>query len=149
VTADSLTGAGFTASGITLPLTIAAGQTATLNLQFDPTGAGAATSNLTITSNASTSPTTVVALSGTGVQMAVDLAWDAPAAGTDPVTGYNIYRETGTSSTYVKLNLAVNAPVSFADPTIVAGLTYDYYVTSVDSSGNESTPSNTATVVVP
>jgi hypothetical protein len=55
------------------------------------------TANLTITSNASASPTTVVALSGTGVQTVVDLAWDAPAAGTDPMTGYNIYRATGTS----------------------------------------------------
>lgn len=38
--ADSLTGTGFNVSGITLPLTIAAGQTATLNLEFTPTVAG-------------------------------------------------------------------------------------------------------------
>jgi hypothetical protein len=109
VSADSLTGTGFTASGITLPLTIAAGQTATLNLQFEPMTAGAATSNLTITSNATTSPTTVIALSGTGVQLKTAPSWEA-LAGADTITGYNIYRAMGSSSTYAKLNSAVNVP---------------------------------------
>jgi hypothetical protein len=99
VSADSLTGTGFTASGITLPLTIAAGQTATLNLQFEPMTAGAATSNLTITSNATTSPTTVKTAP----------SWEA-LAGADTITGYNIYRAMGSSSTYAKLNSAVNVP---------------------------------------
>jgi fibronectin type 3 domain-containing protein len=35
------------------------------------------------------------------------------------------------------------------DATVTAGTTYEYYVTTVDTSGTESTPSNTATVAVP
>jgi fibronectin type 3 domain-containing protein len=43
----------------------------------------------------------------------------------------------------------VNAPEVFSDATVAIGASYDYYVTSVDSSGNESVPSNTATLNIP
>jgi predicted phage tail protein len=147
VSGVSLSGTGFTESGATFPLTLNAGQTATLSLQFEPTATGAATGKLTITSNASSS-TTVVALSGTGVPLAVDLSWSAPTGATE-IAGYNVYRATGTSSSYAKLNSSVNSPASFMDSTVAAGTSYEYYVTTVDSTGAESTPSNTATVVVP
>jgi hypothetical protein len=147
VSGVSLSGTGFTESGATFPLTLNAGQTATLSLQFEPTATGAATGKLTITSNASSS-TTVVALSGTGVPLAVDLSWSAPTGATE-IAGYNVYRASGTSSSYAKLNSSVNSPASFMDSTVAAGTTYEYYVTTVDSTGEESTPSNTATVVVP
>jgi centrosomal CEP192-like protein/ASPM-SPD-2-Hydin domain-containing protein len=148
VNSASLSGTGFTESGATFPLTLNAGQTATLSLQFEPTATGAATGKLTITSNASSNSTAVVALSGTGVPLAVDLSWSAPST-TSGITGYNVYRASGTSSSYAKLNSSVNSPASFMDSTVAAGTTYEYYVTSVDSTGTESTPSNTATVVVP
>jgi hypothetical protein len=44
-------GAGFTDSGITFPLTLNAGQTATLNIEFDPAATGAVTGQLTLASN--------------------------------------------------------------------------------------------------
>jgi hypothetical protein len=144
----SMSGTGFTESGATFPLTLNAGQTATLSLQFEPTATGAATGKVTITSTASSNSTTVVALSGTGVPLAVDLSWSAPSSSTQ-IAGYNVYRATGNSSSFAKLNGSVNSPASFMDSTVAAGTTYEYYVTTVDSSGAESTPSNTATVVVP
>jgi predicted phage tail protein len=148
VNSVSLSGTGFTESGATFPLTLNAGQTATLSLQFDPTATGAATGTLTITSNTSSNSTAVVALSGTGVPLAVDLSWSAPSTSAQ-IAGYNVYRATGSSSSFAKLNGSVNSPASFMDSTVAAGTTYEYYVTTVDSSGAESTPSNTATVAVP
>ena len=53
-------------SGATLPTTLNPNQSVTLNVQFDPTAAGAATGQLTIQSNSSTNGTAVVNLSGTG-----------------------------------------------------------------------------------
>ena len=144
-----MSGTGFTESGATFPLTLNAGQTATLSLQFEPTATGATTGKLTITSNASSNSTAVVALSGTGVPLAVDLSWNASSSSTDTISGYNIYRATGSSSSFAKLNSSVNSPDSYMDSTVQAGTTYEYYVTAVDSTGAESTPSNTATVVVP
>lgn len=147
VSSATLSGTEFTVSGATFPLTLNPSQTATLSLQFEPTATGAATANLTITSNASSNGTAVVALSGTGVPLAVDLSWSAPS-GTD-ISGYNIYRATGSSSSFSKLNSTVNAPASYMDSTVAASTTYEYYVTTVDAAGAESTPSNTATVAVP
>jgi hypothetical protein len=147
VSGATLSGAGFTMSGATFPLTLNAGQTATLSLQFDPTAAGAATGNLTISSDASSNSTAVATLSGTGVPMAVDLSWNAPSD--SEIAGFNVYRATGSSSSYSRLNGSVSSPASFTDSTIQAGITYQYYVTTVDSTGAESGPSNTATVVTP
>jgi hypothetical protein len=149
VNSVSLSGTGFTESGATFPLTLNAGQTTTLSLQFEPTATGAATGKLTIASNASSNGTAVVALSGTGVPLAVDLSWNASSGSSDTISGYNIYRATGSSSSFAKLNSSVNSPDSYMDSTVQVGTTYEYYVTSVDSTGAESTPSNTATVVVP
>jgi hypothetical protein len=143
----TLSGSGFTDSGVTLPLTLNVGQSATLNVQFAPTATGAATGNLTISSNSSTKSSDVVSLTGTGIALEIALNWDAPSGTT--VSGYNVYRATGSSSSFQKLNSSLNAPASYTDATIQANTTYEYYVTSVDSSGTESAPSNTATVVVP
>ena len=148
VSAASLSGTGFTMSGATFPLTLNPSQTATLSLQFEPTVTGAATGNLTITSNAASNSTDVVALSGTGVPLEVDLTWSAPST-SDSIAGYNIYRAASSTSSFARLNASVNSPASFMDSTVTAGTTYQYYVTSVDSAGTESTPSNTATVAVP
>jgi hypothetical protein len=149
VSAISITGTGFAVSGATVPLTLQAGQTATINLQFDPKSSGAASGQLTITSDATSNSTIGIGLNGTGSSYSVSLTWAAPSGASDQVVGYNIYRATGSSSTYVKLNSSVNAPVVFSDATVATGASYDYYVTSVDSSGNESVPSNTATLNIP
>ncbi len=151
ISAGTLTGTGFTMSGVTFPVTLSAGQVATLDLQFDPTTAGAATGSVTITSNDPTQGTVTIDLTGTGVvavSYEVQLTWDAPTSSTDPVVGYNIYRATG-SGPYQLLNTSVNTPTSFTDSTAVSGSTYNYEVTSVDASGVESAPSNVYTAAIP
>lgn len=151
----SITGSGFTFSGATFPLTLNPTQTATLSVQFNPASAGAATGQLTIASNSSSNPQMQIGLTGTGEATSssssyqVNLSWTAPSSSSDTVSGYNIYRATGSSSSFQKLNSSINAPVSYADSTVQGSTTYEYYVTSVDSSGAESVPSNTATVAVP
>jgi hypothetical protein len=62
----TISGARFTLSGISAPVTLTAGQSATFSVSFAPTAAGAASGNVAITSTAS-NPTLNIPLSGTGV----------------------------------------------------------------------------------
>lgn len=151
VSAGTLTGTGFTMSGITFPVTLNPGQTAALDLQFDPTTAVAATGLVTLTSNSASGATSTIALSGTGVSAAsyeVQLSWTAPATSADPVAGYNIYRSTSGGS-YQLLNTSMNVPTTYTDTTVQDGVTYNYEVTSVDASGVQSAPSNVYTAAIP
>jgi hypothetical protein len=151
ISATSLTGTGFTLSGATCPPTLNPGQAATLSVQFDPTATGAATGQLTITSNSSTGATAVIGLSGTGepASYSVSLSWEAPSSSTDPVAGYNVYRAPSGSSSYQLLNSSVDTETTYVDSTVQGGLTYEYMVESVDASGVESTASNTFNVTIP
>jgi hypothetical protein len=149
VNSATLTGTGFTVSGATFPITLTPGQTVTLNVQFAPTAAGAATGQMTITSNSSTNGTSVITLSGTGTSPEVDLSWDAPSSSADPIEGYNAYRAPSGSSMYTLLNSSIDTEATYVDNAVQSGQTYDYIVTSVDYSGVESTPSNTFTVTIP
>jgi hypothetical protein len=60
-------GAGFSANGLTPPLTLTAGQSTTLSVTFTPVLAGAASGSISVVSNAVNSPAQI-ALSGSGVQ---------------------------------------------------------------------------------
>lgn len=80
-------------------------------------------------------------------QAAIDLSWEP---NTEPdVAGYNVYRAEGNAETFVRLTLTPIAETSFHDTIVVSQKTYRYYVTAVDTSGNESRHSLTATENVP
>ena len=149
ISAASITGTGFSMSGVTAPLTLNPGQEATLEVEFDPTVSGAATGTVTLSSNVSGGASTV-ALSGTGqaASYQVQLSWIAPSGTSDPVVGYNIYRAASGGS-YQLLNTSVNAPASYTDSSVTNGTAYTYYVESVDAEGNQSAPSNTYSVTIP
>ena len=66
ISAASATGTGFSLSGLTLPVTLTAGQSTAFSVKFAPTTAGAASGSVTITSNGS-NPSLSIPLSGTGV----------------------------------------------------------------------------------
>jgi hypothetical protein len=151
ISAGAIAGTGFSMSGVSWPVTLNPGQTATLNIQFDPTATGAATGTVTLSSNASSGSTTAISLTGTGETPAyeVDLSWDAPISSSDPVAGYNIYRAVSGSSTYALLNSTADGSTTYADTTVVGGTAYIYYVESVDAEGNQSGPSNTYSVTIP
>lgn len=149
ISTASLTGKGFTTSALTLPLTLDPGQTATLSVQFDPTAVGTASGQLTIISNSSTGAKVNISLSGTGALHAVQLTWNPPVSSKDPIAGYHIYRSPSGSSSYQRLNTSVDMETSYIDGTVESGLTYDYYVTDIDTSGTESGPSNLTSVIIP
>jgi hypothetical protein len=150
VSAASVTGAGFSFSGSTFPVTLNPTIAITIQVQFDPTAVGAASGTLAFTSNSTTGTTSVVNLSGNGTAVShkVSLSWSAPVNSPVPVTGYNIYRATGASTTFQPLS-SDDIQTSYVDLTVVASTTYTYYVTSVDSAGAESVPSNQVTVTIP
>ena len=136
----------FVLSGLTLPITIPAGQSSPFTVTFTPTAVGAATSTLTFISNASNSPTTQL-LTGTGqaaVAHSVDLSWSvAPEA-----VSYDVYRKLVADSNYAKIGSA-DASATYTDGTVTSGQTYDYVVTTVDAEQQESGYSNIAQVTVP
>ncbi|HUI42319.1 MAG TPA: choice-of-anchor D domain-containing protein, partial [Terriglobia bacterium] len=73
VSRATATGAGFSVSGLSVPLTLAAGQQATFNATFAPAATGNASGNLVIASNAANSPATIP-LSGTGATLLLGAA---------------------------------------------------------------------------
>jgi hypothetical protein len=78
--------ADFAYSAGTLPITVAAGSTAIINVTFKPTAPGARSAGLNIIDNAVTSPQTV-ALSGTGVGPAVSPSPSSVNFGAVPANG--------------------------------------------------------------
>jgi hypothetical protein len=99
ISSETLTGAGFTVSGSALPITLAPTQSTTVNIAFDPTAASAATGQLTITSNASTNSTAVIALTGTG--LATVAVTPSSATATVGATQQFAASVSGTSTTAV------------------------------------------------
>ncbi len=65
ITQANVTGAAFSVSGLSLPVTLTTNQSVTFTATFTPTTAGATSGSLSVVSNASNSPLTI-ALSGTG-----------------------------------------------------------------------------------
>ncbi|HKO17385.1 MAG TPA: choice-of-anchor D domain-containing protein [Acidobacteriaceae bacterium] len=150
ISAGGVSGGGFSISGLTFPVTLNPGATATLNVQFDPTVSGSVTGQVVLTANTAGGGATI-ALSGTGQSNSyqVDLVWTAPSSSTDPVVGYNVYRAASGSSSYQRLNSTVETATTYADNNVANSTSYTYYVTSVDASGNESSPSPAYSAAIP
>jgi hypothetical protein len=149
VSAATITGAGFSLPGTTFPVTLNPNIAINVQVQFDPTVAGTASGTLSFASNSTSGGTSVVSLSGNGtaVQHKVNLSWSAPVNSPMQVADYNIYRAAGGSNSYQLLNSSTST--SFLDLTVNANTTYAYYVTSVATTGAESSPSNSVTASVP
>jgi fibronectin type 3 domain-containing protein len=89
-----------------------------------------------------------IPLSGTGNPHQVELGWQAPTGSSVSIVGYNVYRASKGATSYALLN-SQDPQTAYSDMNVLSGQTYNYYVTSVDSSGAESAPSNITTVAVP
>ena len=83
----TVSGKDVSASGITTPLALAAGQAKVMNVSFSPTTAENVTANVTVTSSQGSSA--VIAVSGTGVQAALGLNPSSVAFGSVPVGSAN------------------------------------------------------------
>ena len=137
----------FAIGGISLPITIPAGQSVPFNVTFSPLVTGTVSGSISIVSNASTSAIAeAVSGSGQAVQHTVSLSWGPSSSS---VSGYNIYRGTVSGGPYAKVNASVDAATTYADSTVQSGQTYYYVTTAVNSSGMESTYSNQVVAQVP
>jgi hypothetical protein len=144
VTLNSIntTGTGFSASGPSVPFTLAAGYSTPLNATFCPTTGASVTGTATVVSTASNSPT-VVSLSGTG-QHNVALNWTASTS--SGVTGYDVYRSKSGGS-YTQIGSATGT--TYTDSSVSAGLTYNYQVTAVSSSSQSAPAALPGPVTIP
>ena len=106
------------------------------------------TGKITITSNASNSPT-IISFTGTGaavVSHSAKLSW---TASTSAVIGYNVYRGTVSGGPFTRLTASVDAAITYSDNSVQAGQTYYYVVTAVDSHSIESVYSNQVSATIP
>jgi fibronectin type 3 domain-containing protein len=142
-------GTGFSVASGVAGTTIAAGQTAELSVVFAPKTTGSVSGTVTITSNASNSPSSI-SVAGTGVSNtahSVTLNWVASSS--SGVIGYYVYRSTTSGGSYTRLTtVAVNA-LKYADGALSAGETYYYVVTAVNSSGAQSGYSGQVSATIP
>ncbi len=146
----SASGKGFSVSGGS-NVVLAPSQAVTVSVGFNPAAAGKATGTLSVSTDASSgSGSTVrIALSGSGEgtsgKHAVALSWQASSQ----AVGYFIYRSSKGNGALSKLNATLIDSTSFTDSTVASGETYQYVVTSVNSSNIESAASNQITVTIP
>ena len=142
----NVTGTGFTLSGSAPLVTLSAGQAASFSVTFTPTAAGSDAGSASVVSTAANSPLSI-SLSGSGAQPHfVSLAWSETSSG---VVGYNVYSSTQPSGPYSRLNTAPVATMAYTDNTVQSGQTYYYWITALDSSGNESAFSSDVAVTIP
>jgi hypothetical protein len=140
-----LSGAGFSANGVSSGQVLTPGQTATIQVSFQPQATGSITGSVTVSSNASP---VVVTLSGSGVQQvshSVSLSW---TRSTSTVAGYLVYSSEVSGGPYTKLTTSAVSLPSYTDSSVQNGNTYYYVVTAVDASGTESAFSNQASAVI-
>ncbi len=147
----TVTGAGtnnseFSVGGLSLPVTIEAGQSIPFTVTFSPEIAGAVNATLTFTGTA----TATEGLSGTGTAApthTVSLSWDAS---TSPnISGYNIYRALYVNScgSFAQINSVLNTSTLYTDASVTDGTSYCYATTAVNASNEESAFSNIASPI--
>ena len=144
MTAATINNSSFSLSGLSLPVTIPAGQSVAFTVTFTPQTTGAASATLTFTTNAQQAAITeaVTATGAAAPTYSVSLSWAASAS--PDISGYNIYRAAYASScgSFSKINAVLNTGTSYADSAVSDGTSYCYATTAVNSSNEESGYSN-------
>ena len=148
VSSAAWNGQGYSVSGITFPVTVAAGNSVQYTVTFAPQAAGDSPGSISFVNDGSSSPL-VQTLDGSGGQAGlhtVGLSWNAS---TSTVVGYNVYRGTQSGGPYQLLTSAPEPNTSYTDGTVLTGTTYYYVTTAVDANHAESIHSNEAQAVIP
>ena len=148
ISSDQSTSSEFAILGLSLPVTIPAGQSLPVTIQFTPNASGTASAKAGFFSNAASSPA-VAQLTGTGVAHAshsVYLSWNPGDAN---VVGYNVYRSTASAGPFQEINTALDSSTNYTDYSVVSGATYYYVTTEVNAAGQESGYSNEVPAVIP
>jgi hypothetical protein len=133
----TVTGTGFSVSGLSAPLTIAAGKSATFNAAFTPSSSGGVSGSVTLVSNAPISPLTIP-LGGTGVATSVLL-------GANPTSvSFGNVNDGTISSLSVALSNNGNTNVTISSVSATgAG-----FSSSGVSAGTTLAPNQTTTLIV-
>jgi Abnormal spindle-like microcephaly-assoc'd, ASPM-SPD-2-Hydin/HYDIN/CFA65/VesB-like, Ig-like domain len=137
VSGISVAGTGFTASGPKLPISLSAGQSASISAVFKPTAGVADTGTITIASNADGAPS-LIALSGTGTTAAAlsatpnSIAFGSVAVGstaTETVHLENTGSEAATISKMAFSGTGVSVSGVTVPMTVASGQTVNLTVT--------------------
>jgi len=148
ISSDATSTSEFAITGVSLPVTLQAGQSVQATIQFTPNAAGAASAQDQFVSNAANSPGREQ-LTGSGVAStshSATLSWQAGASG---ISGYNVYRGVANGGPYSQINSGLVSATSYTDSTVQAASTYYYVTTEVNSQGQESGYSNVAEAQIP
>jgi hypothetical protein len=148
ISSDQSTSSEYAILGLTLPVTLQAGQSLAVTIQFTPNASGTANAKAGFYSNAENSPD-VEQLTGTGVAQSshsVSLSWEP---GDGSAVGYNIYRGTSSGGPFTEINTSLDSSTNYTDYNVVSGATYYYVATEVNGQGQESGYSNVAQAIIP
>jgi len=139
-------GAGFNTSNAG-GLILSPGQSITITSTFSPAATGAASGSITVSSNATNSPS-IISLSGNGtsVSHSVVLSWIDTST---TVAGFNTYSSTVSGGPYIRMTGTPMTNPTYTDTTVQSGRTYYYVVTALDATGAESVNSTEVSVLVP
>lgn len=103
---------------------------------------GVLTVNPPADTTAPSAPTTLAVLATTSTS--VTLGWDAHPNTDGDLYGFRVYRENTASPGYTLINTVIGAGVvQYIDNSVTSGENYNYYITALDDSLNESGQSNT------
>ncbi len=147
ISSDRSTSSEFSIVGLDLPVTIPAGKSTQVTIQFTPSSSGTDPAKVGFISNATNSPTLEL-LTGTGIVQdapSVDLSWDGVSA----AAGYNVFRGTAKTGPFLEINTTLDSSTNYTDSTVVAGNTYYYVTTAVNAQGQQSGYSNVTEAVIP
>jgi hypothetical protein len=110
---------------------------------------GNASASLAYTPKDTFPPTAPAAITIASINAQVSLFW--PSNPEPDLAGYNVYRtdeENAPADKWVKLNPKLHTPTTFRDDRVQVGKRYFYQLTAVDTAGNESARSETASETV-
>ncbi|PYU09809.1 MAG: hypothetical protein DMG29_18815, partial [Acidobacteria bacterium] len=79
------------------------------------------------------------------IPLARTLSWNPSLSA---VVSYNVYRGTQSGGSYQKLNSLPAPTTTYTDNSVLAGQTYFYVVTAVDSRNVESVHSNEVSTTI-
>jgi Abnormal spindle-like microcephaly-assoc'd, ASPM-SPD-2-Hydin len=126
VSSATVTGTGFSLSGLAVPLNLGAGQSARATVAFAPSGAGTTQGTIAIASNAANSPADIT-LSGTGVTYWLTLrpgglSFDNVSPGQNAVLPL-LLQSTGTGAITISRVMVSGAGFTVANPSLPLTLT--------------------------
>jgi Abnormal spindle-like microcephaly-assoc'd, ASPM-SPD-2-Hydin len=120
----SVTGTGFTLSGLNMPTTINAGASSTFTVTFAPTATGNASGSVSLASNA-LNPTLVISLTGAGIQPQLSATPSSVSFGNVPAgsNASQMIALTNSGTASVTITQATVSPSTFSMSGLTVPLT--------------------------